>query len=88
MTSKAQKVVELEHVVVRFAGDSGDGMQLTGSLFQMRQPLQETILQPSRTTLQRSGLPREPLQEYQVFKFISGTRKSTRRVIWLMCWWL
>ncbi|HPE55153.1 MAG TPA: 2-oxoacid:acceptor oxidoreductase subunit alpha [Bacteroidales bacterium] len=33
MTSKAQKVVELEHVVVRFAGDSGDGMQLTGSLF-------------------------------------------------------
>ncbi|MCB0807081.1 MAG: 2-oxoacid:acceptor oxidoreductase subunit alpha [Bacteroidales bacterium] len=33
MTSKEQKVVELEHVVVRFAGDSGDGMQLTGSLF-------------------------------------------------------
>ena len=27
------KVVELEHVVIRFAGDSGDGMQLTGSLF-------------------------------------------------------
>jgi hypothetical protein len=22
---------DLEHVVVRFAGDSGDGMQLTGS---------------------------------------------------------
>jgi 2-oxoglutarate ferredoxin oxidoreductase subunit alpha len=33
MASKEQKVVELEHVVVRFAGDSGDGMQLTGSLF-------------------------------------------------------
>lgn len=27
------KVVELEHVVIRFAGDSGDGMQLTGNLF-------------------------------------------------------
>ncbi len=33
MTTKTQKVVELEDVVVRFAGDSGDGMQLTGSLF-------------------------------------------------------
>ncbi len=33
MTAKRQKVVELENVVVRFAGDSGDGMQLTGNLF-------------------------------------------------------
>lgn len=33
MTTKQHKVVELERVVVRFAGDSGDGMQLTGSLF-------------------------------------------------------
>jgi len=33
MTTKQQKVVELENVVVRFAGDSGDGMQLTGALF-------------------------------------------------------
>lgn len=32
MTGKS-KVVELEQVVIRFAGDSGDGMQLTGSLF-------------------------------------------------------
>jgi 2-oxoglutarate/2-oxoacid ferredoxin oxidoreductase subunit alpha len=33
MTAKRQKIVELENVVVRFAGDSGDGMQLTGTLF-------------------------------------------------------
>ena len=33
MTTEKQKVVELERVVVRFAGDSGDGMQLTGMLF-------------------------------------------------------
>ncbi|NQU31720.1 MAG: 2-oxoacid:acceptor oxidoreductase subunit alpha [Bacteroidetes bacterium] len=31
--SKKNKVVELDHAVIRFAGDSGDGMQLTGSLF-------------------------------------------------------
>ncbi len=33
MTSTAKKKVELDRVVIRFAGDSGDGMQLTGSQF-------------------------------------------------------
>ena len=28
-----QKIIETEDVVIRFAGDSGDGMQLTGTLF-------------------------------------------------------
>ena len=27
------KVKEMEDVVIRFSGDSGDGMQLTGTLF-------------------------------------------------------
>ena len=31
--AKNPKVIELEEVVVKFAGDSGDGMQLTGSQF-------------------------------------------------------
>ncbi|TKG95823.1 2-oxoacid:acceptor oxidoreductase subunit alpha [Puteibacter caeruleilacunae] len=31
--AKEAKVVEREEVVVRFSGDSGDGMQLTGTLF-------------------------------------------------------
>ncbi len=30
---KKTKIIELEEVVVKFAGDSGDGMQLTGSQF-------------------------------------------------------
>jgi 2-oxoglutarate ferredoxin oxidoreductase subunit alpha len=33
MTSKKDRVVELKKAVIRFAGDSGDGMQLTGNLF-------------------------------------------------------
>jgi len=33
MTLKKNKVINLEHAVIRFAGDSGDGMQLAGSLF-------------------------------------------------------
>ncbi|MBZ4676416.1 MAG: transporter [Anaerophaga sp.] len=31
--AKKSKVIERDEVVVRFSGDSGDGMQLTGSLF-------------------------------------------------------
>jgi 2-oxoglutarate ferredoxin oxidoreductase subunit alpha len=31
--NKNHKIVELEHVVVKFAGDSGDGMQLSGAQF-------------------------------------------------------
>ncbi|HPV88529.1 MAG TPA: hypothetical protein PKU85_04880, partial [Bacteroidales bacterium] len=27
------KVIDVQNVVIRFTGDSGDGMQLTGSLF-------------------------------------------------------
>ena len=30
---KEKQVVELENVTIRFAGDSGDGMQLTGTQF-------------------------------------------------------
>lgn len=33
MTVEKHKVVELQDAVVRFAGDSGDGMQLVGNLF-------------------------------------------------------
>lgn len=33
METKVEEVIELESVVVRFSGDSGDGMQLTGMQF-------------------------------------------------------
>ena len=33
MNKKNNKVVEVEHIVVKFAGDSGDGMQLSGTQF-------------------------------------------------------
>ena len=32
-SKKEAKVIELEEVAIRFSGDSGDGMQLTGTLF-------------------------------------------------------
>ncbi len=33
MTDNKEQIKELEEVVIRFSGDSGDGMQLTGALF-------------------------------------------------------
>jgi len=33
MDTKTKKINKIDHVVVRFAGDSGDGMQLTGNQF-------------------------------------------------------
>lgn len=33
MTDIKNKIIELDQAVIRFAGDSGDGMQLTGNLF-------------------------------------------------------
>lgn len=33
MAEIENKVVEMDEVVIRFSGDSGDGMQLTGTLF-------------------------------------------------------
>jgi 2-oxoglutarate ferredoxin oxidoreductase subunit alpha len=33
MSDKKDRIIELKNAVIRFAGDSGDGMQLTGSLF-------------------------------------------------------
>jgi len=33
MTNNKDKAIELNDVVIRFSGDSGDGMQLTGTLF-------------------------------------------------------
>lgn len=33
MADNKEKIKELEEVVIRFSGDSGDGMQLTGTLF-------------------------------------------------------
>jgi len=45
------EIKELVGAVVKFAGDSGDGMQLSGTLFSEAAAKQETTLLLSRTTL-------------------------------------
>ena len=56
MASGTQHVTEqLDQVIVRFAGDSGDGMQLTGDRFTTSSALLGTTCPPSRTSRPRSG---------------------------------
>ena len=45
---------EIDSVVIRFAGDSGDGMQLTGAQFTSR-PWSAATSRPSRISRPRSG---------------------------------
>jgi hypothetical protein len=54
--AQPQKVVEVESVVIRFAGDSGDGMQLTGTSSPIRLPSSATTSPPFPTILPRSAL--------------------------------
>ena len=50
-----KQVVSLNRVVIRFAGDSGDGMQLTGDRFTRRRPGSATTCRRCPTSRPRSG---------------------------------
>jgi 2-oxoglutarate ferredoxin oxidoreductase subunit alpha len=52
---KDAKVIELEEVTIRFSGDSGDGMQLTGSLFSDTTALFGNDISTFPITLPKSG---------------------------------
>ena len=42
------KMEKLDSVVIRFSGDSGDGMQLTGTLFSSLSAMQRYVLHKVR----------------------------------------
>ena len=55
-TATDQTPEQLDRVVIRFAGDSGDGMQLTGDRFTtVERPVRQRHWPPSRTSRPRSG---------------------------------
>jgi hypothetical protein len=54
------KVQELQDVVIRFSGDSGDGMQLTGTLFSDTQPCSATESRHSPTIPPKSAPRKVP----------------------------
>lgn len=53
------KVKTLEKVVIRFSGDSGDGMQLTGTIFQTCPRFSGTRFLHSQTIRQKYVLHKE-----------------------------
>ena len=77
------RVIDAKDVVIRFAGDSGDGMQLTGTLFANLSAVYGNGL----STFPRSGLPRGLWQVSRVSRYISAAARSTPPVISATCWW-
>ena len=69
-------VKELEQVVVRFSGDSGDGMQLAGNIFST-----VSAISVHSPTIRQIGPPRKAHSPvFPVFRYISVQRKSIPQV--------
>ena len=76
MTKQVQK---LDHVIIRFAGDSGDGMQLAGDRFTQETAVFGNDLSTSRISRRKSGLRQALSPAYRVSSCISPTTTSSRR---------
>ena len=73
-------VKELEQVVVRFSGDSGDGMQLAGNIFQQFR-LPWAMISVHSPTIRQISAPRKAHSPvFPVFRYISVQRKSIPQV--------
>ena len=70
-----QNIKELSDVVIRFSGDSGDGMQLTGTLFSDASALAGNGISTFPTTPRKSAHRKVPWPEYRDSKCTSVTAK-------------
>ncbi len=67
--AKKSEVIEREEVVIRFSGDSGDGMQLTGTLFSDTAALFGNDITTFPDYPAEIRAPRELLEAFQDFRF-------------------
>lgn len=72
---KRVKIIERDSVVVKFAGDSGDGMQLTGSQFSDTSAFIGNDLATFPDYPAEIRAPQERWPEFPVSRFISVPRK-------------
>lgn len=74
------KVIDTKDVVIRFAGDSGDGMQLTGSLFADMSAIFGNELSTFPDYPAEIRAPHGPYLEFPAFRCISEAAMSQHRV--------
>jgi len=82
ITAKAKNKQEvLEAVVIRFVGDSGDGMQLTGSQFSDTSAMFGNDVATSLTIHQKLERHKVAYTVYQAFRYILVVLKLVPQVI-------
>ena len=74
-----KKTKSLDEVTIRFAGDSGDGMQLTGTQFTNTSAAMGNDLSTLPDYPAEIRAPQGTLLASAVSRFISEARKSIRR---------
>lgn len=83
---KSVRLEAKEDVTILFAGDSGDGMQLTGTQFSETAALLGNDLNTFPNYPAEIVRPQAHFPVYQGFRSSLAARKFLRRVTKLMCW--
>jgi Pyruvate/2-oxoacid:ferredoxin oxidoreductase gamma subunit len=81
---KKTRVIELADVVIKFAGDSGDGMQLTGTQFSETSALLGNDVATFPDYPSEIRAPQELWLVFLVLRFISDIKDIYTVVIWPM----
>ena len=87
MTQQTDLFEEIESAVVRFAGDSGDGMQTVGERFTGLHAFAGTILRPYPIFLRKFEPRQVLLPVFPDFNCSSGAEKFSLPGICPMLWW-
>ena len=85
--SEKTEVIDKKDIVIRFSGDSGDGMQLTGQQFSDAAALFGNVYQRFRIILLKYGPRKVRLAVFPGFKYILGMILLKLREILQMCSW-
>lgn len=82
------RTTELENVVVRFTGDSGDGMQLAGTLFSNLSAILGNEISTFPDFPSEIRAPQGTVGGVSGFQVHLGASKIYTRATRPMCWWL
>lgn len=78
---------QIQSAVIRFAGDSGDGMQLTGGQFTLTTALSQQELTTFPDFPSEIRAPKAQLMGFRLFRSILVPVASIPLVMSWMCWY-